>query len=86
MTQTVPFGGKDLRVLLKDFATDTTPDFVAMITTKEIEWVNEFDDTFLIGSEMIGLTTVRSDAATFPAVAQLIGLAADARSILGSAT
>ena len=44
MTQTVPFGGKDLRVLLKDSATDTTPDFVAMITTKEIEWVNEFDD------------------------------------------
>ncbi|UHC14424.1 hypothetical protein LRS73_17910 [Methylobacterium currus] len=44
MTQTVPFGGKDLRVLLKDSPTDTTPDFVAMITTKEIEWVNEFDD------------------------------------------
>ncbi|AWN54704.1 glycoside hydrolase/phage tail family protein [Methylobacterium sp. 17Sr1-1] len=43
-------------------------------------------DTFLIGSEMIGLTTVRSGASTFPAVAQLIGLAADARSILGSAT
>ncbi|MFH6782300.1 MULTISPECIES: phage tail tube protein [Methylobacterium] len=44
MPQTVPFGGKDLRVLLKDSAADTTPDFVAMITTKEIEWVNEFDD------------------------------------------
>ena len=43
-------------------------------------------DTFLIGSEMIGLTTVRSGASTFPAVAQLVSLAADARSILGSAT
>ncbi|TNC14775.1 hypothetical protein FF100_04085 [Methylobacterium terricola] len=43
-------------------------------------------DTFLIGSEMIGLTTVRSSASTFPAVAQLVSLAADARSILGSAT
>ncbi len=43
-------------------------------------------ETFLIGSEMIGLTTVRSDASTFPAVAQLVSLAADARSILGSAT
>ncbi|KMO36134.1 gene transfer agent (GTA) [Methylobacterium tarhaniae] len=43
-------------------------------------------DTFLIGSEMIGLTTVRSDASTFPAVAQLVALAADARAILGSAT
>ncbi|MGE7418956.1 baseplate multidomain protein megatron [Methylobacterium tarhaniae] len=43
-------------------------------------------DTFLIGSEMIGLTTVRSDASTFPAVAQLVALAADARAILGSGT
>ncbi len=43
-------------------------------------------DTFLIGSEMIGLTTVRSDASTYPAVAQLVALAADARSILGAAT
>ncbi|MET7243025.1 glycoside hydrolase/phage tail family protein [Methylobacterium sp. EM32] len=43
-------------------------------------------DTFLIGSEMIGLTTVRSGASTFPAVAQLVSLAADARSILGGAT
>ncbi|ACL59172.1 baseplate multidomain protein megatron [Methylobacterium nodulans] len=40
-------------------------------------------DSFLIGSEMVGLTSVRSDAATFPAVAQLRALAADARAILG---
>lgn len=43
-------------------------------------------DTFLIGSEMIGLTTVRSGASTYPAVAQLVSLAADTRAILGSAT
>ncbi|GJD63322.1 baseplate multidomain protein megatron [Methylobacterium frigidaeris] len=43
-------------------------------------------DTFLIGSEMIGLTTVRSGPSTFPAVAQLVSLAADARAILGGAT
>ncbi|KMO27114.1 baseplate multidomain protein megatron [Methylobacterium aquaticum] len=43
-------------------------------------------DTFLIGSEMIGLTTVRSGAATYPAVEQFVGLVADARAILGSGT
>ncbi|MGC5781610.1 baseplate multidomain protein megatron [Methylobacterium sp. NFXW15] len=40
-------------------------------------------EAFLIGSELIGLTTLRSDAATYPAVAQLRSLAADARAILG---
>ena len=43
-------------------------------------------DSFLIGSEMVGLTTVRSSASVFPAVAQLRRLAADARTILGPAT
>lgn len=43
-------------------------------------------DTFVIGSELRGLTTVRSDATTFPAVAQLRTLAADVRAILGPAT
>ena len=43
-------------------------------------------DTFLIGSEMIGLTTVRSGPSTFPAAAQLVALAADARAILGTGT
>nr|WP_306419436.1 glycoside hydrolase TIM-barrel-like domain-containing protein [Amaricoccus solimangrovi] len=33
-------------------------------------------DGFLIGSELRGLTTLRSDAATYPAVAALAGLAA----------
>ena len=43
-------------------------------------------DSFLIGSELIGLTRVRGATGNFPAVAQLIALAGDVRSILGSAT
>jgi len=42
-------------------------------------------DSFLIGSELIGLTRARSDAATYPAVAALKQLAADVRAILPSA-
>jgi uncharacterized phage protein (TIGR02218 family) len=41
-------------------------------------------DDFLIGSELAGLTTVRSDATTFPAVAKLVTLAADVRTKLGA--
>ncbi|MPZ57625.1 MAG: hypothetical protein GEU91_14220 [Rhizobiales bacterium] len=41
-------------------------------------------ESFIIGSEMIGLTTVRSDADTYPAVAELIALAAECRAILGA--
>lgn len=40
-------------------------------------------DEFLIGSDLVGLTRVRSGAASFPAVAHLIDLAAEARTILG---
>jgi hypothetical protein len=40
-------------------------------------------DTFLIGSEMIGLTRVRGTADTFPAVAALIALAGEVRTLLG---
>lgn len=40
-------------------------------------------DSFLIGSEMIGLTQIRGAANSFPAVAQLRRLAADVRAILG---
>ena len=40
-------------------------------------------DAFIIGSEMRGLTTIRGADHTFPAVAALIQLAADVRSILG---
>ena len=43
-------------------------------------------DAFLIGSEMQGLTQVRSSASTYPAVQQLRDLAADCRSILGAGT
>jgi hypothetical protein len=42
-------------------------------------------DTFLIGSELIGLTRARSDASTYPAVAALKQLAADVRAILPAA-
>ncbi|MFE1602110.1 baseplate multidomain protein megatron [Methylobacterium sp. ID0610] len=43
-------------------------------------------EAFLIGSEMVGLTSLRSGPATFPAVAQLRALAADVRTILGPGT
>jgi hypothetical protein len=43
-------------------------------------------DAFLIGSELRGITQVRSGASTYPAVAALVDLAADVRSILGSGT
>lgn len=42
-------------------------------------------ESFLIGSEMIGLSTVRSSASTYPFVDALVSIAADARSILGGA-
>lgn len=41
-------------------------------------------DDFLIGSEMIGMTSIRSNRTTFPAVPLLRTLAADCRSILGA--
>ena len=43
-------------------------------------------DAFLIGSEMRGLTQIRSGAATYPAVAQFRSLAAAVRQILGPGT
>ena len=41
-------------------------------------------DTFLIGSEMVGLTQLRGPQNSFPAVAELRRLAADVRAILGA--
>ena len=41
---------------------------------------------FLIGSELRGLTTLRSDASTYPAVGALTALAADCAGVLGPAT
>jgi len=43
-------------------------------------------DAFLIGSELVGLTTIRDSATTYPAVAAMKQLAADVRSILGAGT
>ncbi|HUD53507.1 baseplate multidomain protein megatron [Parvibaculum sp.] len=43
-------------------------------------------DAFLIGSELRGLTQIRSGAATYPAVAALKALAADVAGVLGPAT
>jgi len=43
-------------------------------------------DAFLIGTEMPGLTTIRSSASTYPAVQAYRDLLADVRSILGSGT
>ena len=41
-------------------------------------------DAFLIGSELVGLTSVRGLTNSFPAVAQLVTLAGDCRTILGA--
>ncbi len=43
-------------------------------------------DAFLIGSELRGLTRVRSAPGIYPAVDQLVALASDVRSILGAST
>jgi len=43
-------------------------------------------DAFLIGSEMRGLTTIRSGTASYPAVQAFRDLAADVRAILGAST
>ncbi|MDP3554880.1 glycoside hydrolase/phage tail family protein [Methylocystis sp.] len=43
-------------------------------------------EAFLIGSELIGLTRVRSAPGAYPAVAALTTLAADAKAILGAPT
>jgi len=41
-------------------------------------------ETFLIGSEMIGLTQLRSDASTYPFVSALIDIADEVRTLLGA--
>jgi hypothetical protein len=41
-------------------------------------------DAFIIGSELVGLTRVRSAPGVYPAVAQLAALAAEVRALLGS--
>jgi hypothetical protein len=43
-------------------------------------------DAFLIGTEMRGLTQIRSGASTYPAVTAFVQLAADVSAILGPAT
>ncbi|HWJ72124.1 MAG TPA: glycoside hydrolase/phage tail family protein [Kaistia sp.] len=43
-------------------------------------------DAFLIGSELVGLTTLRSGPSAYPFVAALRSLAADVRAVLGAGT
>jgi hypothetical protein len=43
-------------------------------------------DTLVIGSEMVGLTTVRGAGNSFPFVAALVALAADVRAVVGAGT
>jgi hypothetical protein len=43
-------------------------------------------ESFLLGSELIGVTTARSNGSAYPAVAALKALAADVRAILGPGT
>lgn len=42
-------------------------------------------DAFIVGSELVSLTRVRSGAGAYPAVAALVQLAADVKAILGAA-
>jgi len=43
-------------------------------------------DAFLIGSELVGVTTIRDGAGSYPFVDALVDLAADVKSVLGSGT
>src|SRR5688572_7801622 len=43
-------------------------------------------DAFLIGSELRGIPQVRSGASSYPAVGELVDLAANVRGVLGSGT
>ena len=43
-------------------------------------------EAFLIGSELVGLTTARSGASTYPFVDALVDLASDVRGIVGAST
>lgn len=43
-------------------------------------------DAFVIGTELRGLTWVRSGSGTYPFVAALVGIAADVKAVLGPAT
>jgi hypothetical protein len=43
-------------------------------------------DSFIIGSEMPGITRVRSASGVYPATAQLVALAADVRAVVGGTT
>lgn len=43
-------------------------------------------DAFVMGSELRGITTTRDNADAYPAVAQMISLAAEVRAILGGST
>ena len=43
-------------------------------------------DSFLIGSELRGITTLRDGAGAYPFVEQLVELASDVRGVLGPAT
>jgi len=43
-------------------------------------------DAFIIGTEMVGMTTIRSSASTYPAIGHLQTLAATVSGILGSGT
>lgn len=43
-------------------------------------------DAFLIGSELVGLTTLRSDASTYPFVTALVALAGEVKARLGTGT
>ena len=43
-------------------------------------------DRFVLGSEMVGLTTLRGENFSYPAVQKLVNLAADVKAILGSQT
>ena len=60
MTQSVPFGGKDLRVKRMTSLADPNPVFLATITTKGLTKTNEFDDATRPNTDTAGATWDRS--------------------------
>ena len=53
--------------------------YAGLIAENELEV-----DSFLIGSEMVGLTTIRQATSTYPAVAAMKTLASDVKALLGA--
>jgi predicted secreted protein len=59
MSQAVPFGGKDLRVMRKSSPTDANPSFLCTVTTKTLTETTEFDDATVPNCDEPGAVAAR---------------------------